>query len=114
MLSADTVDNDVGSPADDQLPNSRPGTSAAKGGMMSESFHDRHDARCQPFRGLGVLQGVVGADFLKAGSGEWRPDDLYRHRASSSCSLPQTHFGGGNSRSVPQERSQAFMSSCRM
>jgi hypothetical protein len=26
--------------------------------------------------------------------------------------LPQAHFGGGSSRSVPHESSQAFMSSC--
>jgi hypothetical protein len=26
--------------------------------------------------------------------------------------LPQTHFGGGNSPSVPQESSHAFMSAC--
>ena len=39
---------------------------------------------------------------------------IYRHSVSSSCCLRHTHFGGGDSCFVPQERSQAFMSSCLM
>jgi len=82
--------------------------------MISQRFHDRHDANRQTFGGARLIQGDVGTNFLEADSSEWRPDNLYRHSDSSSWFLPQTHLGGRNSWSVPQERSQAFISSCLM
>jgi len=82
--------------------------------MISQRFHNGHDANRQAFGGVGFIQGDIGTNFLETASSEWRPDDLYRHSDSSSWFLPQTHLGGGSSWSVPQERSQAFMSSCLM
>ena len=115
-LAAHPVENDVGSPSDDQLPNPRLDSGSTEIGMNLQSFHHCHEARGQSFRCLRIVQGNVGVNFAEPRARQGRPDDFYRHtasrqKASSSCSLPQTHFGGGNSRSVPQERSQAFMSS---
>ena len=98
-----------------------------------QCFEDRNDASGRALGGFRLVQGYEGPNFLKASEGQRRPDDLeratfFRHvfgwgrsqprergrGGSSAWTLPQTHFGGGNSRSVPQESSQAFMSSCRM
>ncbi len=82
--------------------------------MISQGFHNCDDAHCHTFGSIRFIQSDIGTNFLETGSSEWRPDDLYRHSDSSSWFLPQTHLGGGNSWSVPQERSHAFMSSCLM
>jgi hypothetical protein len=82
--------------------------------MIPQGFYNRHNTRCQTLGAIRFIQSDVRSNFLESGPSQWRPDDLYRHNDSSSWFLPQTHLGGGNSWSVPQERSQAFMSSCLM
>jgi len=108
------VQNDIRSAANDQLADSRLGSGPAQAGMVSESFYDGDDSRGQPLRRIRLVPCDVDANLLKPRSRQGRPDDLYRHTGPSSCSAPQTHLGSGNSWSVPQERSHAFMSSCRM
>lgn len=112
-LAAHAVEHNIWSAADDQFADSRLGSGPAQAWMVPESFNHGDDARGQPRRCLRFVLRHVGADFLKPGQRLRRPDDLYRH-AGSSCAAPQTHLGSGNSWSVPQERSHAFMSSCRM
>jgi hypothetical protein len=108
------VQNNIGSAANDQLADSRLGSGPAQAGMVSESFYESDDSHGQPLRGIRLVPRHVSANLLKPRPRQGRPDDLYRHSGPSSCSSPQTHLGSGNSWSVPQERSQAFMSSCRM
>ncbi len=113
-LAADTIVDDIGGPADDQLSNAGAGSHTAQVGMGAESFHHRDVARGEPFGGFGFVQSNIGSNFLEAGVGQRRPHDLYRHSPSSSCALPQAHFGGGSSWSVPHESNHAFISSCLM
>jgi hypothetical protein len=80
--------------------------------MLFQSLGKGNDARCQPFCSVRLVSSHKGSYLLKSRQRPRRPDNLYRHSASSSCFLPQAHFGGGNSLSVPHESSQAFMSSC--
>ena len=108
-LSADAVQNDVRSAANDQLADTGFRAGAAQVRLIAEGFHDSDDAHGEAFRGDGLILRDKGADFLKAGSRQGRPDNFYRHRVPPSCTLPQTHFGGGSSRRVPHESSQAFM-----
>src|SRR5882724_101992 len=125
---ADAIEDRIRSAADDEFADAGFRADAAEIGMDSQSFNDGNDAGGQAFGGVRLVQGDKGANFLEAGQSQGRPDDLYRamfswqvrsqpreggRGDSSAWTLPQTHFGGGNSRSVPQESSQAFMSSCR-
>lgn len=80
--------------------------------MIPQSFDYRDDPGGEPFRCIGLIHSHVSTNFPEPRSRQRRPDDLYRHSASSSWSLPQTHLGGGSSWSVPQDKSQAFRSSC--
>ena len=80
--------------------------------MLFQSFGQRDDSRRQSLCGVRLVPGNVSPYLLQPRTCQRRPDNLYRHRASSSCCRPQAHLGGGISRSVPQESSQAFMSSC--
>lgn len=109
-----TMENNVRSAADDQLADPRLSPGATQARMISESFNNGDDSRGQPLGCVGFVECHVSADLLKARQSQRRPDDLYRHSGPSSCLWPQTHLGSGSSWSVPQERSQAFMSSCRM
>ena len=114
LATPNPVENNIGSAANDQLADSRLGSGPAQAGMVSESFHNGDDSRGQPFRCIRLVPCHVSANLLKPRPRQGRPDDLYRHSGPSSCSAPQTHLGRGSSWSVPQERSHAFMSSCRM
>ena len=132
-VAADAIKDGIRSAADDELPDAGFRSDSAEIGMNSQCFDDRNDASTQALGGIRLVQGYEGTNFLKASEGQRRPDDLERDTffghvsgwgrsqprergrgGPSAWTLPQTHFGGGNSRSVPQESSQAFMSSCRM
>lgn len=80
-------------------------------GMKFESFHDGDNAGCETFGGVRLVESDEGVNFAETGQSQRRPDYRYRHSDSSSWTLPQMHFGGGNSRFVPQESNQAFISS---
>ena len=132
-VATDAIKDGIRSAADDELADAGFRSDSAEIGMNSQCLDDRNDASGQALGGVRLVRGYEGPNFLKASEGQRRPDDLERatflamflaggrsqHRergrgGSSAWTLPQTHFGGGNSRSVPQESSQAFMSSCRM
>jgi hypothetical protein len=49
-LAAHTIENNVGSAADDQLADSRLGSGAAQARMVPESFNHGDDSRGQPLR----------------------------------------------------------------
>ncbi len=108
------IKDNVRSAADDQFAKARLGSCATQVRMISQRLHNRDDARCQAFRSIRFIQSDVCANLPQTSSSQGRPDNLYRHSDSSSWFLPQTHLGGGTSWSVPQERSQAFISSCLM
>lgn len=113
-LALHAVQNDVRSVSDDELSDSRLSPGSAQVGMIPESFDHGDNPHGEPFRCLRFITSNVIADFPQAGPRQRRPDNFYWHSASSSCVLPQTHFGTGNSRSVPQDKSHAFMSSFLM
>ncbi len=113
-LASYAIENDMRGAPNDQLANAGFSLGSPEMRMVLQSFNHCHNARGQSFRSIGLVLGRVSANFKQPRSCHRRADDLYRHSASSSCSLPQMHFGGGNSRSVPQERSQAFISSSLM
>src|SRR5260370_1791075 len=125
-VGADAIEDGIRSAADDEFTDAGFRADAAEVGMNSQSFHDGNDAGGQAFGGVRLVQGNEGTNFLEAGQSQGRPDDLERAMLflqvgsqprergrgdSSAWALPQTHFGGGNSRSVPQETSHASMSS---
>lgn len=106
------VENQIRSASNHQFTNSRLTSSTAQVRMVFQSFDQGDDPRRQRLSRISLVPGHVGSYLPQPRTRQRRPDDLYRHSASSLCGLPQTHFGGGSSRSVPHERSQAFMSSC--
>src|SRR6266436_216828 len=110
--AAKLVEENIRGAADDQFAIAGLGPGATQMRMCSQHFHNRDDARCHAFGSVGFVQRNVGANLPETGSSQGRPDNLYRHSDSSSWLSPQMHLGGGNSWSVPQERSQAFISSC--
>ena len=131
-IAADAIKDGIRSAADDELPGTGFRSDSAEKGMNSQCFDDRNDASGRALGGVRLVQGYEDPNLLKASEGQRRPDDLERitffghvfgwgaqlrersRGGSSAWTLPQTHFGGGNSRSVPQESNHAFMSSCRM
>jgi hypothetical protein len=44
--------------------------------MISQSFYDRHNTRCQTFGGIRFIQRDKGSNSLEAGPSQRRPDDL--------------------------------------
>jgi hypothetical protein len=80
--------------------------------MFFQGFNQGNDPGGQPRSRVRLVLGNVVPYLPQPRQGPRRPDDLYWHNVSSSCCLPQAHFGGGSSRSVPHESSHAFMSSC--
>lgn len=110
--AADAVENRVGSAADDEFTDAGFGAGTAQVGMKLERFNDGDDAGREAFRSARFIESDKGVDFAETGKSQRGPDDLYRHKNSSSWVLPQAHLGGGSSCFVPQESSQAFMSSC--
>ena len=117
-VGADAIEGGIRSAADDEFTDAAFRADAAEIGMNSQSFNDGKDAGGQAFGGVRLVQGDKGANFLEAGQSQGRPDDLYRamfswqvrsqpreggRGDSSAWTLPQTHFGGGSSQSVPQE-----------
>jgi hypothetical protein len=113
-LLLDAIEDDIRSATDDQLADAWLGSGAAEVRMILQRFHEGDDSRGEAFSCVGLVDCDVGANLLQARACEGRPKDFYRHSSSSSCFLPQAHFGGADSWFVPQERSQAFMSSCLM
>ena len=111
-LPAHSIKYRVRCSPDNQLANSRFRSRSPKIRVHLQSLHHRDNSCSQMFCSLGFVQRHEGMNFPQPCPCQRRPDNLYRHSASSSWSFPQAHFGGGNSRSVPQESSQAFMSSC--
>ena len=97
---------------DNQLANTRLRSGAAQVRVQPQSLHHRNDSCGQLSCSSGFVQRHEGMNLSQPCPRQRRPNDLYRYSASSSCSFPQAHFGGGNSCSVPQESSHAFMSSC--
>ena len=112
-VSSYPVNDDVGSSADYQFAGIRLSAGPPEIGMSSQGFHDRNYARCQAVRRCRLVHCHVRMNFPQSHPRQDRPDDFYWHSVSS-CGLPHTHFGGGNSLFVPQDSSQAFMSSCLM
>jgi len=108
------ISHKIGSATDYQLSNSRSGANSAQPGMHPQGLDKCDDSGGDSVSCLGIISCNISANFRQSSSGQRGPDYFYRQSASSSCSLPQTHLGGGSSWSVPQERSQAFISSCRM
>ena len=108
------IQDDVRSASNHQLPNPRLSPNPPQMRMISQSFDHRDNPYREPLRGFRFVASHVRANFPQPGPRQGGPDNLYWHSVSSSCSLPQTHLGIGNSCSVPQDRSQAFMSSFRM
>ena len=113
-LPLDAVQDNVRSAPNHQLPNPRLSPDPAKMRMIPERFNHGDNAYRKPFRRLRFVPSHIRANLPQPGSRQYRPDNLYWHKVSSSCSLPQAHFGTGNSSSVPHESSQAFMSSFLM
>lgn len=99
-------------PPDNQLANARVRSNSSQMRVHPQSLHHRNNSCGQLSGSFGFVQSDEGMNFPQSGPRWRRPNDLYRHSASSSWSFPQAHFGGGNSCSVPQESSHAFMSSC--
>src|ERR1700693_1370751 len=116
--SLHAVQHDVRSASDHQLPDPRLSPDPPQVRMISQSFDHGNNPNGQPFRCLRFVASHISANFLQPGSCQRGPDNLYRHSASSSsslpCNLPQTHFGTGSSWSVPHDSSHAFMSSFLM
>lgn len=125
-VSANAIEDGIRSAADDQLADTRFRADAPQIRMNSQSFHNRDEACSQAFCSIGLVQGNEGANFLKASERQRRPDDCQRatfcrqgrtqlrgfgRTGTWLWNLPQTHLGGGNSWSVPQESNQTFMSS---
>lgn len=113
-LTTHTIENNIRSAADNQFADSGLSPGASQARMVSESLNHGNDSRGQPLGCVWFIQRHVSPNFLKPRERQRRPDDFYRHGGPSSCLWPQTHLGSGSSWSVPQERSHAFMSSCRM
>ena len=97
---------------DNQLANSRLRSDSPQVRVHPQSLNHRDNSCSQVSCSFGFVQRDESTNFPQPCSRQRRPNDLYRHSASSSWYSPQTHFGGGSSRSVPQESSHAFMSSC--
>ena len=108
------IQDDVRSASNHQLPNPRPSPNPPQMRMISQSFDHRDNPYREPFRRFRFVPSNIITNFTQARSCQGGPDNLYWHSVSSSCSLPQAHFGTGNSCSVPHDRSQAFMSSFLM
>lgn len=111
-VTAHTVEDNIRRATDYEFSHPWLGAGATQMGMIPESFDHGDNAHCQLFCGLRLVQSHVSPNFLQTCLRQWRPDNLYRHRDSLSWFFPQAHFGGGSSWSVPQDKSQAFMSSC--
>lgn len=107
-----SVKNDVRRAANNQF--AKPGfrACAAQVGIVSQSFDNGNDSSRETSCGIRLIQRHVSSNLLQPSASQRRPNNLYRHSVSSSWFSPQTHWGGGISFSVPQERSQAFISSC--
>jgi len=114
LSAANAVKNYVGSAANDQFANAGFNSYSAQVRTASQCFHEGYDPDREAFGGAGLIESYERSNLLQACARQRRPSEFYRHNASSSWFLPQTHLGGGSSWLVPQESSQAFMSSCLM
>ncbi len=91
------IQHDVRCASDDELADTWLRASPAQARMISEDFDDSGDPRRQAFRGLRFVLCDISPNLPEPRSGQGRPDNLYRHKASSLWTLPQTQRGGGNS-----------------
>lgn len=82
--------------------------------MTPESFSHGNHTCGESLRRVRFVPGHISANLSQPRTCQRRPDDLYWHSFSSSCSLPHTHLGSGSSLSVPQESNHAFIFSCLM
>jgi hypothetical protein len=115
LAAAQAVEDAVGGAGDDELTEVGFGEGVAQAGIEFQGLDKRDDARGEALGSEGIVEGDVGADFTEAGEGKGRPDDFewagQLCQRASLWDLPQTHLGSGSSLRVPQERSQAFISS---
>jgi hypothetical protein len=112
MPGLHSIKHHIRSAANDRLATIRLRAHSAQVGMLPARFDNCHNAGGEPGGSHRLVPGDLNPNLLQPRSCQRRPDDL-PHTASSSWALLQTQFGGGSSRSVPQESSQAFMSSRR-
>ena len=113
-LPLHAVQNNIRSAPNHQLSNPRLSPNPPQMRMSSQSFDHGHNPHSEPFRRLRFVTRHICANLQQPCPRQSGPDNLYWHSVSSSCSLPQTHLGTGNSCSVPQDSSQAFMSAFLM
>lgn len=64
-LATHTIENNVRSATDDQFADSWFGPGPPQTGMVPEGLNHGHDSCGQPLGGVGLIEGHVGADFLK-------------------------------------------------
>lgn len=77
-VSPNAIEDGIGSPTDDQLAHARFRADAAQMGMNSQGFDNRDEACGQAFCSVGFVQGNEGANLLKPGKRQGRPDDFQR------------------------------------
>lgn len=95
LVTAEAVEDEVGSAADEQFAEIGLGGGVAEVGVKLESFNESHDARGETFGSVGIVEGDVSTNLAQTGNGEGRPDNLGRafHRCEGRASS-----GSGSSR----------------
>ena len=111
-VAVHAIHHNVRSAPDNQLACFGLSADTTKVRMGLQRLNHCDNASREPFCGIRFIAGHVIANLSQASAGQRRPDNFYWQSASSSCGLPQTHFGGCDSFAVPHDSSQAFMSSC--
>jgi len=91
LMAAEAIEDDVRSPADDELAEIRFGGGVAEAGVELESFDEGDNAGGELLSSWGVVESDVGANLAQARDGEGRPDNLkgLGHRESMWKKSPQ-------------------------
>jgi hypothetical protein len=84
FCSANAVENQVGSAADDQFANAGFNSCSAQVRTTSQRFHEGYDPDREAFGGAGLIESYERSNLLQACSRQRRPSDFYRHNTSSS------------------------------